>query len=394
MRGPLHTLIVMGTRPEVMKLAPVARELRRFPKQFQVELVGTGQHRDLLPQHLRLFRLRLDHDLRVMRHRQTLADIAARTVQGMHGLLSRSRPDVVVVEGDTSAAFAAALAACYHQVPVAHVEAGLRSGDPYDPFPEEINRRLLGGLAEIHFAPTRRARENLLREHVPEDRIYVTGNTAIDALLFAARQRAPRLPVAVRPGGLRGRRLVLVTAHRRESWERGIREICLALRDLVRRFSDIVVVYSVHPNPRVRGVAERLLAGRERVLLIDPPEYAAFVALMKRAYLILTDSGGIQEEAPTLSKPVLVMRKTTERPEGIEVGCAELVGVEREGIVASASALLTDPARYAAMARVPNPYGDGRAAARIRRGLAHHFGLARRRPADFQPSQPASWRAE
>jgi UDP-N-acetylglucosamine 2-epimerase (non-hydrolysing) len=374
-------MIVMGTRPEVMKLAPVALELGRFPARFRVEMVGTGQHRDLLPQHLALFRIRLHHDLQVMKDRQTLADIAARTLQRMHALLSRTSPDVVVVEGDTSAAFAAGLASCYHQIPIAHVEAGLRSGDPFNPFPEETNRRLLGGLADIHFAPTPGARDNLLRENVPPERIYVTGNTAIDALLLAARRRPQRS--AVRADSLRRRRLLLVTAHRRESWDQGLAEICLALGDLVDRFPDVMVVYAVHPNPTVRRVAEKLLAGRERILLIAPPDYVSFVALMKRSYLILTDSGGIQEEAPSLSKPVLVMRKTTERMEGIEAGCAELVGVKRVGIVASASRLLTDQARYAAMTRVSNPYGDGRAAVRIRRGLAHYFGLARRRPADF-----------
>jgi UDP-N-acetylglucosamine 2-epimerase (non-hydrolysing) len=281
---------------------------------------------------------------------------------------------------------AAGLAAFYHQIPVAHVEAGLRSGDPYNPFPEEMNRRLVGALATIHLAPTAQARANLLRENAPPEHIYVTGNTAIDGVLFAARRAGARLPVPAH--WVRQRRLILVTAHRRESWERGIREICLALGDLAESFPEVVIIYPVHPNPRVRGVARQVLAGRERIHLIDPPDYADFVALMKRAYLILTDSGGIQEEAPSLAKPVLVMRETTERIEGIEAGCAELVGTSRERIAARACYLLTHPRRYAAMARRRNPYGDGRASGRIRRALAHHFGQSRRRPPDFGGPQP------
>jgi UDP-N-acetylglucosamine 2-epimerase (non-hydrolysing) len=288
---------------------------------------------------------------------------------------------VVLVQGDTSAAMAAGLASYYHQVRVAHVEAGLRSGDRYKPFPEEMNRRLLGTISDIHFAPTPGAHDNLARENVPPEHIYVTGNTQIDGLLLAARRRPRRTVVPA--AALRGRRLLLVTAHRRESWDGGIREICLALADLAARFPDVVVVYPVHPNPIVRRVAQDVLAGRDRILLTEPPDYFSFVGLMKRAYLILTDSGGIQEEAPALSKPVLVMRDTTERPEGIEAGCAQLVGVQRDSIVHGAAALLTDSARYAAMARAGNPYGDGRAAARIRRALAYEFGLTRRRPTDF-----------
>lgn len=379
--APLDTMIVMGTRPEVMKLAPVALELKRYPRRFRVSLVGTGQHRDLVPQHLQQFGLQLDHDLKVMKRRQTLADITARTVQRMDALLADGHPDVLVVEGDTTAVLIAALAAFYRQIPVAHVEAGLRSGDAHDPFPEEMNRRLVAPLAAVHFAPTAAARENLLREDIAAERIFVTGNTAIDALLLAAKQR-PAQP-AQRGQWLSGRRMVLVTAHRRESWGQGIRQICLALRDLAKRFEDIVVVYAVHPNPVVRETAGEVLRGVERVHLIGPPEYIGFVDLMKRCYLILTDSGGIQEEAPSLGKPVLVLRRTTERTEGVEAGCSELVGTERARIVERASALLSDPAEYDAMVAKHNPYGDGKAARRIRRALAYHFGLDRRRPPDF-----------
>lgn len=376
-------MIVMGTRPEVMKLGPVAVELKHFPKQFRVTLVSTGQHRDLVPQHLKLFRLRLDHDLRVMKRRQTLADITARTVQGMDALLGKARPDVVVVEGDTTAVLAAGLAAYYHQIPVAHVEAGLRSGDCYNPFPEEMNRRLVGALAEIHFAPTAGARDNLLRENVPAERVFVTGNTSVDALVIAAKRRPRRAVIPAR--WLARRRLILVTAHRRESWEAGIREICLALCNLAEQFLDVVIVYAAHPNPAVRMTAQEVLRGRDRIHVISPPDYTEFVDLMKRSYLILTDSGGIQEEAPSLGKPVLVMRRTTERREGVETGCSELVGTDRRRIVERAAVLLKDKKAYRAMVTSTNPYGDGKAAARIRRALGYHFGMSRRRPRDFAP---------
>ena len=381
MPAPLKTMIVMGTRPEVVKLAPVALELRRHPKQFRVTLVGTGQHRELVPQHLKLFRLRLDADLGVMKPRQTLADVTARTVQRLDALLATEPPDVVIVEGDTTAVLAAGLAAFYRRIPVAHVEAGLRSGDVHNPFPEEMNRRLVGGVASIHFAPTAAAKENLLRENVLPERIFVTGNTTVDALLFAAKQR-PKRP-AIASALLKGRRLILVTAHRRESWDVGIREICLALGDIADRFPDVVIVYAVHPNPVVREQADAILSGRERVHLIPPPGYVEFVDLMKRSYLILTDSGGIQEEAPSLKRPVLVMRKTTERTEGVEAGCSRLVGTDRKRILRETALVLKDRSVYDAMIATANPYGDGKAAARIRQALALAFGRSQRRPVDF-----------
>ncbi|MFB3883382.1 MAG: non-hydrolyzing UDP-N-acetylglucosamine 2-epimerase [Armatimonadota bacterium] len=382
MSVPLKAMVVLGTRPEVVKLAPVALELRRHPEQFRVTLVGTGQHRELVPQHLKLFRLQLDADLKVMKRRQTLADVTARTIQRLDALLVTDRPDVVVVEGDTTAVLAAGLAAFYRRIPVAHVEAGLRSGDPYNPFPEEMNRRLVGGLAQVHLAPTAAAKANLLKENAPADRVFVTGNTTIDALLFAAKQRParPALPASV----LRGRRLVLVTAHRRESWDAGIRQICLALADIADRFPDVLIVYAVHPNPLIREQAEAVLAGRDRVHLIPPPGYVEFVDLMRRSYLILTDSGGVQEEAPSLKRPVLVMRKTTERTEGVEAGCSRLVGTDRRRIVQETVRLLTDLRAYRSMIASGNPYGDGKASARIRQALAFTFGLSRRRPADFR----------
>jgi UDP-N-acetylglucosamine 2-epimerase (non-hydrolysing) len=380
-KQPVEAMIVMGTRPEVTKMAPLALELGRHPEQFRVVLVGTGQHRDLVPQHLKPFGLKLDHDLKIMKPRQTLADITARTMTRMDALLAESPPEVVLVEGDTTAVVVAALASFYRRIPVAHVEAGLRSGNAYDPFPEEMNRRLVAPLAAIHLAPTRTARENLLKENIPAEKIYVTGNTQIDGLMLAAKQRPAR--PAVPEEWLKGRRLILVTAHRRESWDTGIREICLALADLAERFPEVVIVYAVHPNPIVREQAEAVLAGKERVHLIDPPGYVPFVDLMKKSYLILTDSGGVQEEAPSLKKPVLVMRKTTERTEGIEAGCSRLVGTERENIVRETARVLKDRELYERMQASGNPYGDGKASGRIRRALLHALGRAGRRPVDF-----------
>jgi UDP-N-acetylglucosamine 2-epimerase (non-hydrolysing) len=354
--------------------------------------VGTGQHRDLVPQHIRLFGLSLDHDLGVMKRGQSLTGISARTLERAEALIAERPPGVVIVEGDTNAVFAAGLAAFYHKVPVAHVEAGLRSGDIYRPFPEEMHRRLVGALATIHLAPTAEARENLIKENVPPGDIYVTGNTGIDGLFFAIGAGKGSAPRYTEPG----RRLILVTAHRRENWGEGIRRVCLALRDLARRFPDVVIVYPVHPNPLVREVAESVLgkpSGSERVRLVRPLDYAEMAGVMKQSYLILTDSGGIQEEAPSLGRPVLVLRDSTERGEGVRAGCAELVGTDRATIVARASALLTDARLYKRMARPCDLYGDGRAAGRVRRALAHRFGLGQRRPADFVAGSPAGGRA-
>jgi len=379
--------VVVGTRPEAIKLAPVVLALRRAPRRFQVRLISTGQHRELLRQHLRPFGLTPDVDLDVMQPRQSLSHITAASLTGLEAALADDPPELLLAEGDTTTVFAAGLAAFYQNVAVGHVEAGLRSRDKRHPFPEEINRRLMGALADLHFAPTPAARDNLLAEGVPADRIFVTGNTVLDALRTVADQPEPRrLPIP--RSELRGRRLLLVTAHRRESWGRPLRDICLALSDLLRRFPDTVVVYAVHPNPVVRRTAADVLGKASRAFLIEPPDYDVFVHLMKRAYLALTDSGGVQEEAPSLHLPVLVLRETSERGEGIAAGAARLVGRRRADIVAAASHLLRHPGAREAMAHIPNPYGDGRAAGRIRQALEFHFGFRRRRPADFVPPAP------
>jgi UDP-N-acetylglucosamine 2-epimerase (non-hydrolysing) len=373
--------VVLGTRPEAIKLAPVVLELRRPPREFRVTLASTGQHRHLLPRHLGPFGLKPDVELGIMRPGQSLPQITARSVLGLAAALSRLRPDLVMVEGDTSAVFAGALAAFYEKIPVAHVEAGLRTENKFHPFPEEINRRLTTVLTDLHLAPTPRAKENLLREGIPPRSIYVTGNTEVDALVYATRQNLP-LPesVAHLPAD---EKLILVTAHRRESWGQPLRQIALALRDLANRCPDAHIVIAAHPNPVVRKTLRQVLGKTRRLSIIEPPDYFPFVQLLKRAYLILTDSGGIQELAPSLGVPVLVLRETTERIEGIRAGNAELVGRSRARILAAARALLEDPRKRERMARVSNPYGDGRAAGRIRQALLHYFGRAKRRPRDF-----------
>ena len=360
--GPIA--VVVGTRPEAIKLAPVVTELRRRGE--QTLLVSTGQHREMLAQSLAVFGLVPDAELAVMTPGQGLAELTARTVEGMTSVLVAHRPRWVVVQGDTTTAFAAALAASYAKIPVAHVEAGLRSGARYSPFPEEMNRRLIDQLSEKLFAPTPQARVLLTREGFAPASIEVTGNTVVDALL-AARARVRAEPVAIPSLGaaLAGRRMILVTAHRRESFGDGLASICDALRAIVEADPTVVVVYPVHLNPNVDGPVRRILAGAPRVVLLPPVSYLQFVHLLDRAHLVLTDSGGVQEEAPTFRKPLLVMRDVTERPEGIAAGVARLVGTRTETIFAATMRLLGDPELYAAMASGSNPYGDGFASRRI-----------------------------
>ncbi len=359
----LHSLLVIfGTRPEAIKLAPVVRELRRrTPPGGHVRICVTGQHRQMLDQVLRIFEIEPDVDLDLMRPNQSLPDLTARALTAVADVLADDRPDAVLVQGDTTTAMAAALAAFYAQVPVGHVEAGLRTGDRYSPFPEEINRRVISTLATWHFAPTRRAAEALLKENVDPASVFVTGNTVIDALLqIMEATEAPRFPFPTA-----GRRLVLVTAHRREHFGAPMAEAFEALRRLVERNPGIELAYPVHLNPNVQEPARRILGGQPRIHLLPPMDYVEFVHLMARATLILTDSGGIQEEAPALGKPVLVMRRETERPEAIEAGTARLVGTDLWTIVHEAERVLHDEAAYAAMAQAVNPFGDGTAARQI-----------------------------
>jgi UDP-N-acetylglucosamine 2-epimerase len=365
-------LSVFGTRPEAVKMAPVVRELAARPGVRSVVCV-TAQHREMLDQVLDTFAIRPDYDLGLMRERQDLAQLAAGALTALSPVLDEVRPDAVLVQGDTTTALAAALAAFYRRVPVGHVEAGLRTGDRYSPFPEEINRRVVGVVATWHFAPTERAARALRAEGVDPGDIFVTGNTVVDALLAVVRERpeaAPAIP------GLNGReRLVLVTAHRRENFGAPLEGICAALRTLVERHEDLRIVYPVHLNPAVQEPVRRLLADHPRIALLPPLDYAPFAHLIRRADLILTDSGGIQEEAPAFGTPVLVLRRDTERPEAIEAGTARLVGTDPAAIVAEAGRLLDDPAAYAAMARAGNPFGDGTAARRIVDILLERLGV-------------------
>jgi UDP-N-acetylglucosamine 2-epimerase (non-hydrolysing) len=361
----IKVLSVIGTRPEAIKMGPVIRALGERREAFDSKVCVTGQHRQMLDQVLSLFQIVPDHDLDLMTPGQTLARLTASVLEGIDAVLERERPDWVLIQGDTTTVMAASLAAFYRHVKVGHVEAGLRTYEKDRPFPEEVNRRVASVVADLHFAPTARAAENLLREGVPPGAVRVTGNTVIDAIRWvAAADHGP--PEALLDGLPAGKeRIVLVTAHRRESFGRGIEQICAALCDLVSNHPDVQVVYPVHPNPRVHGPVYRLLDGVSGITLLPPLDYLTFVRLIRRSVVVITDSGGLQEEAPGLGKPVLVLRETTERPEGIDAGTVRLVGTDRAKIVAEAGRLLSDPGAYAAMARSINPYGDGRAAARI-----------------------------
>lgn len=347
-------------------MAPVVRELQIFPAEVQSLVCVTAQHRDMLDQVLDLFEIRPDVDLDLMEHDQSLAWLTARAVTGLSEVIEKFGPHVVLVQGDTTSAMAAGLAAFYKRVPVGHVEAGLRTASRYRPFPEEMNRRLLGALATFHFAPTDGAADALRREGVAVDSIFVTGNPVVDALQWIlAQQPSPEAAQLLARLGAGGSRILLVTAHRRESFGQSLRQICYALSTLVRRNSDIIVVYPVHPNPNVSGVVRDLLGQTARIVLVDPLPYSTLVHVLHRSYMVLTDSGGLQEEGPVLGKPVLVLREETERPEGIEAGVAKLVGTDIDAIVQAAERLLTDGDAYRAMALAVSPYGDGRAATRI-----------------------------
>jgi UDP-N-acetylglucosamine 2-epimerase (non-hydrolysing) len=371
----VKALLVFGTRPEGIKLAPVVHALQEDDR-FNARVCVTAQHREMLDQVLGFFGITPAFDLDLMKPDQALDDLTASVLTGMRPVLEQMRPDVVIVQGDTTTSFAAALAAFYQQIPVGHVEAGLRTGDRYSPFPEEINRALTGRLTNYHFAPTEVGRQNLLAEGVDEGSIFVTGNTVVDALL-SARDRVKDW----RPEHLEGlpemdwtRLCVLITAHRRESFGKGMEEICLAIKKLAESHADMNFVFPVHRNPNVRWPVRRILDGLQNVQLIDPVDYPLLVWLMTRARLILTDSGGIQEEAPSLGVPVLVMREKTERPEGVEAGAVKLVGTECSTIVREAEALLEGGPLYEKMANAGNPYGDGHAAERIRDILKERLG--------------------
>jgi len=360
-----RVIAVLGTRPEAIKLAVVIHELRRRSDEFETAVVHTGQHRTMLDHALQLFKIKPDFDLDVMRPNQTLSSLTGRVVDTVENACRRFEPHMVLVQGDTTTAFASALAAYYCKIPVGHIEAGLRSRDIYNPFPEEVNRRLVSVMTEIHFAPTAVSRDNLLAEGVPGEKIVVTGNTVVDTLraLSQLKHSWENTPLEGIPQD--NSRLVLVTSHRRESWGSDQEHMCLALKDLVKQHADIRVIYPVHMNPNVRSTVNALLQDTERIHLTEPLDYITFVSLLQRCFMVLTDSGGIQEEAPTFRKPVLVLRKVTERPEASQFGMAKIIGMSREGIVKEANRLLDDTDAYLDMSEGENPYGDGYGSQRI-----------------------------
>jgi UDP-N-acetylglucosamine 2-epimerase (non-hydrolysing) len=375
-RFAVKVLTVFGTRPEAIKMAPLVHALAQDDA-FESRVCVTAQHREMLDQVLRLFEIVPDYDLNIMKPGQGLSEITCRILEGLKGVLEDFKPDVVLVHGDTTTTMATSLAAFYQRIPVGHVEAGLRTGNLYSPWPEEANRKLTGHLAMYHFSPTENSRQNLLRESLRDDHIFVTGNTVIDALLWvrdrimhnpelrsSLDQRYPFLDA--------NKKMILVTGHRRESFGGGFERICSALAEIACQHPEVQVVYPVHLNPNVSEPVNRILKGIDNIILIDPQDYLPFVYLMTRSYLILTDSGGIQEEAPSLGKPVLVMRDTTERPEAVDAGTVQLVGTDVAKIVDAVTRLLTDEGEYHAMSRAHNPYGDGHACQRILEALKNH----------------------
>ncbi len=375
-------LVVFGTRPEAIKMAPLVR-LLKADERLVCRVAVTAQHREMLDQVLQLFDIVPDHDLNIMQAGQTLFDITGRALAGLQGVLEAEKPDLVLVHGDTTTTFVAALASYYLQVPVGHVEAGLRTGNKYSPFPEEMNRRLAGSLCDLHFAPTAGARNNLLLEGVDPERVYVAGNTVIDALLATVRNDYQFNDLLLRELDFTKHRLILMTTHRRENLGEPMRDIYLALRNVIENHPDVRVIFPVHKNPAVRQVVQQMLGDSQQVDLIEPMDYEPFVNLMARCHLVLTDSGGMQEEAPSLGKPVLVLRNTTERPEAVDAGTVRLVGTDRAVVQAETERLLNDAAYYRAMAEAVNPYGDGKASGRIVQAIKHAFKLTDCRPQEF-----------
>lgn len=375
----LKVMTVFGTRPEAIKMAPLVKELGKHPKQIKSIVTVTAQHREMLDQVLNIFEITPDYDLNIMKERQSLIGVTTRALEGLDQVLAEVKPDIVLVHGDTSTTFVASLAAFYHQIPIGHVEAGLRTHNKYSPYPEEMNRQLTGVLADLHFSPTVQSKQNLLVENKKEESIFITGNTAIDALKTTVKSQYSH-PVLDRLGG---DRLVLMTAHRRENTGKPMENMFNAIRRLVEKHDDVQVVYPVHMNPVVREIAGRILGDNDRIHLIEPLDVIDFHNFASRAYLILTDSGGVQEEAPSLGVPVLVLRDTTERPEGIAAGTLKLAGTDEETIFGMADELLTDSAAHDQMAKASNPYGDGIASGRIVQAILYHFGKQVERPGDF-----------
>lgn len=379
----IKVMTVFGTRPEAIKMAPVVLELKKYPDLITPIVAVTAQHRDMLDQVLNLFNIKPDYDLNIMAQGQTLFDITTKAMNGLNEVLSKEKPDIVLVHGDTTTTFAGALAAYYHETAVGHVEAGLRTYNKYSPFPEEMNRKLTGAIADLHFAPTDTASGNLKAEGTKEDKIFVTGNTVIDALHKTVTDDFKFDDEKLANIDYENKRIILVTTHRRENLGEPMRHVYKALKDIVNEFDDVEIVFPVHKNPKVREVVNEELGNIKAVHLIDPLDYEPFANLMHRAFLVLTDSGGIQEEAPSLGKPVLVLRDTTERPEAVKAGTVKLIGTERQKVYEETKYLLTDHDEYQRMANTCNPYGDGKASKRIIGAILYHYGLSQKKPDSF-----------
>lgn len=380
----IKVMTVFGTRPEAIKMAPVVLELKKHQDEIETVVAVTAQHRQMLDQVLHLFKIKPDYDLDIMSQGQTLYDITSRAMNGLKEVLEKEKPDLVLVHGDTTTTFAGALASYYSQTAVGHVEAGLRTGDIYSPFPEEMNRKLTGAIASFHFAPTETAKANLLREGVNPEKIYVTGNTVIDALMKTVRPDYEFDDEKLRQIDFEQHRVILLTTHRRENLGEPMRHIYKALRSVVQEMPDAEIVFPVHRNPLVRQVVNEELAVVDRIHLIEPLDYEPFANLMSRSYLVLTDSGGIQEEAPSLGKPVLVLRNTTERPEAVKAGTVSLIGTNVDVVYETTRRLLTDKKAYEAMSNAVNPYGDGRASERIVQAVRYVYNECSERPEEFK----------
>lgn len=379
----IKVMTVFGTRPEAIKMAPVVLELAKYPELITPVVAVTAQHREMLDQVLNLFKIVPDYDLDIMCQGQTLFDITCRAMQGLNDVFAKEKPDIVLVHGDTTTTFAGALAAFYHQIAVGHVEAGLRTGNKYSPYPEEMNRKLTSSLTDLHFAPTSISRQNLVAEAVNADNIFVTGNTVIDALLAIVNKDYVFSGDLLTNIDYAHKRIVLVTTHRRENLGEPMRHVYQAIRDIVHEFEDVEVIFPVHKNPKVRQVVQEELGNIARIHLIDPLDYEPFANLLGRSYLVLTDSGGIQEEAPALGKPVLVLRDTTERPEAVDAGTVKLIGTERDRVYSEMRLLLADKQEYDKLANACNPYGDGQAAKRIVKIILNKYGLSSEIPDEF-----------
>lgn len=365
----IKVMSVFGTRPEAIKMAPIIQEMERHKNEIKSVICVTAQHREMLDSVLDTFHIAPDYDLNIMKKGQTLDSVTGVILHGLNDILEKERPDMVLVHGDTTTTFASALAAFYHKIPVGHVEAGLRTHNLYSPYPEEANRQMVGNIAELHFTPTMQSLKNLLQENKDPEKIFVTGNTAIDALKTTVKKEydSPALRWAGK------NRVILLTAHRRENWGSPLKRIFSAVNKITERYPDVRVIYPCHMNPSVRGLADEMFAENEHVRVIEPLEVTDFHNLIKKSYLVLTDSGGIQEEGPSLGKPVLVVRETTERPEGVEAGTLKLVGTSTENIVRQVSRLLDDNKEYERMSRAENPYGDGHASERIVNAVIRYF---------------------